>query len=122
MAKFVCDHCHSIENTALGGFWIKRRFEKWFGEAYKDKSLCARCLPETTLDNVKVGDYGKWHNRFKQEIATKEWALVYKGLACTRTTNGMMAVINGVSPTVIYPEVPKVELKSKHKVTHPLIE
>lgn len=113
MAKFVCDHCHSVENTALGGFWNRRRFAKWFGKEYEDKALCSRCLPNTTLKGEKIGEFGRWHNRFKQEIATKEWALVYNDLACTKPTQGLKDVLNGVKPKIVYPGVTNIELKAK---------
>lgn len=69
MPLYVCDTCHSIENTAFGHYHT--RGLGYFKDKVKDaKALCSACMPNE-YNNGKTRKTG-WHNHFEREIATTE--------------------------------------------------
>ncbi len=70
MPVFICDNCHTIENTATGHYWSRNHKDI----THKDdlgKAVCSACPPPRYSDG-KLMSGGKWHGRWKQEILTAE--------------------------------------------------
>ncbi len=52
MSLYVCDHCGTVDNTALGDYWL--RVHPWTG--YEPlPPRCTRCAT------------GEWHGKFPEE-------------------------------------------------------
>ncbi len=79
MGLFICDICHTIENTGQGSFW-DRNDTLWQDVSLNGKALCSACTPTTYADGTAVRDGGRWHGRFARTIAT-EALLLQTGLS-----------------------------------------
>lgn len=78
MGLFVCDVCHTIENTSFGIYW--ERNENNFDDAsLQGKALCSACAPEQYADGNPTTCHGKWHGRFARVVATEK-ELLHSGL------------------------------------------
>jgi hypothetical protein len=76
MPSFVCDKCHTIENTACGWWWSKNKNQRMLGKQYPDgEAYCSVCTPVTFSDGSINEKAGKWHNRFDQKKADKDWVV-----------------------------------------------
>lgn len=71
MGTFVCDNCHSVENTSYGTWHNRNSMEKNYGIP-DGTCLCSECKPNTFLNGETSRTGGKWHRRFKRQIATRE--------------------------------------------------
>lgn len=71
MSLFQCEHCGSVENTALSNQGIGEYTAKWYDwEGIRDrkgKKLCSVCGPTKHSDGSVTG-LGKWHGKFKRVI------------------------------------------------------
>jgi hypothetical protein len=64
MGIFVCDKCGCMENTALGLYWTKDRYDMFYPEDHKiGEALCSECAPSYFNDGGKT-NWGKWHGKF----------------------------------------------------------
>jgi len=52
MSLFICSKCGCIDNTAVSGYWFKKK---------DAPALCSECDPA----------FGKWHKLFKKQKATQ---------------------------------------------------
>ena len=62
---FVCDRCHSLENTALGHYWMRQR--------YTNEALCSACTHEAVEDGrlpEHCDSHGGWHGEFPRMVVT----------------------------------------------------
>lgn len=105
MSLYVCDRCHSIENTALGMFNRASAHKRWFGDAIKEgEKLCSACTPSHFVDGSKNSKGGGWHDAFYRELATPEWiAAQSDGF---KMTAGAEQVLRGIAPalSLVLPE------------------
>jgi hypothetical protein len=66
MPLFVCEECHTIDNTATGFYWsVGVVF--FMDETKNNKALCCACIPEKYSDGSKASKGGEWHGRFERE-------------------------------------------------------
>lgn len=68
MSLFVCECCGTIENTALGFYWARKRC-KFQDESKNGKALCSACIPEFFSDGSRARNHnmvGKWHEKFER--------------------------------------------------------
>ena len=112
MGLFVCDKCHSIENTATSYYSLNHRNERHFEDVPKGMCLCSACTPLTFKSGAATKYKGKWHNTFPRDIATSlyvgemelhdyEWVI----------TAGYHEVKAGKPPTLVLPNIPFASIK-----------
>ena len=108
MPTFICDRCHSIENTATCMYHTRRHLQKYFGEEFvNNEMICSGCTPKQFLDG-KPNKYGGWHNRFHREIATKQYVKEQASDNRLAHSKGLEQVRDGVLPMIRLANVPKV--------------
>jgi hypothetical protein len=105
MPLFVCDYCHSVENTALGWYWSRNKSERMLGELYPNgTALCSSCMPAVFMDGSKMSSKPKtesgWHNAFSRNIATKEYIKGHR----LENTQGKIDVLNGIPAKIKFEE------------------
>ncbi|MFS1427523.1 hypothetical protein LMH73_010235 [Vibrio splendidus] len=115
MPSFVCDLCHSIENTANSPYRMKNEMQEKFGNGINNGTcLCSGCTPTHYADGSAC-KYSGWHNRFPRETGTQEWALRLNAGGTLKPSNGLSDLLNGIAPIVSI-NAPKVdEIKRKHR-------
>ena len=91
MSIFICEKCKCVDNTATSEYWALTNKSLYKDYAFQDdlkeyigKPLCSECAKivyDNTGNNGKVVS-GKWHDKFKKELATDEEikSVVYKGI------------------------------------------
>lgn len=77
MPLFVCDICNAIENTGVGFYWGRNIKRLWSLESLQGKALCSECAPALFGDGSPNRRGGKWHGRFKKEVATIEEIILF---------------------------------------------
>ena len=87
MSLFICDDCHTIENTALSWYWMR-------GDG---PALCSSCQDAETGERP-----GKWHDRFDRLVITKANMRRYgpKWQIGDKKTTGYEEIIRGIPPRV----------------------
>lgn len=111
MSLYVCDRCHSIENSALGMFNRACAHKRWFGDAIVEgEKLCSACMPSHFADGSVCTKGGGWHGEFDRELATIEWIKAQSD--GFRMTAGAESVLNGQSPK-IKTNLPNTEAKDE---------
>ncbi len=113
MPTFICDRCHSIENTANCLFHNRGKLRDHFGENFKNNEMiCSGCTPKKYADGTHCS-YGGWHNRFPRQIATLDYA--ESARARLKQSKGLQEVLNKQKPKVTLKNIPlfgEVEYKS----------
>lgn len=74
MGLFMCSRCESVDNTALGLYWMRNKPELFLWDEnniqFKGEPLCSECAPKK-FSNGKLSGYGQWHGKFsKDHIST----------------------------------------------------
>ena len=71
MPLFVCEHCKTVDNTALGHYWGKDDTEWEKSKSYLNgMALCYSCMPTKFIDGSGGGhkDYGPvWHGKWPKQ-------------------------------------------------------
>lgn len=99
MSIYVCDRCHTIENSALGMFNRARAHKRWFGDAIQEgEKLCSSCAPSHFVDGSPNRKGGKWHDAFNRELATPDW--IHAQGDGFKMTAGGHAVLRGQEPAL----------------------
>lgn len=62
MSLYFCTKCHTVENTATGGYWLQQ-MAAIENPHVEFKPLCSACNPEI----------GEWHGQFPREKVTADW-------------------------------------------------
>lgn len=89
MPLFVCDTCHTIDNTALGWYWQRDSNRELLGPSFENgHALCRSCVPkffsngsvlpmscEAGFETREGIEYHKWHNSFDRERATVDFCM-----------------------------------------------
>ncbi len=111
MSLYICDRCHTIENTALGMFNRTSAHKRWFGDAIEEgEKLCSACTPALFADGSPNRKGGTWHNEFHRELATPEW--IEAQSEGFKMTTGASQVLQGHSPKV-KTDYPKAKAKDE---------